>query len=429
VIERAAAINPATLANPVVPEGRLTQLHGQYPSALGDHTHIGIDLAPPATTEGCAAQETEIHAFADGSVDDVTVDPGWSGVTGNAVMLKHEAAGDVVFYTTYLHMSKAPAVEENAAVKRGEVIGYVGKTGKAIGCHVHFEIKLKSEWGGRWQVGDQEARENIYGLGDVRLGARRENWENFGSNWIDPVWLFCKYPTGMRKGDPLAGDCEPLRMEQYPAGAPLAMLVKGDLVAVNDEDINLWATVDPRAGKLKQEVKGARGVIACGPGYEHCSPIFDTDSGRWYWRVRFESSQEGWIAEEYLDMVLAVADGCGCTFFDARDYPPKSHEESLRYLFESDDTCKVRMHIGREQLELRAKGRYVDEATGLGDASCRAYPEYVGPEIEVTVEFGEDTYRCGPDSAECEVTGYQPTITLKSPKQQISLRAVGGCGC
>ena len=429
VPHRAEAVNRANIPNPVVAEGRITQLHGQYPSALGDHTHIGIDLAPPATAADCVAQETEVRAFADGSVEDVSLDPGWSGVTGNAVMLKHEAADDVVFYTTYLHMSKAPEVEKGETIERGDVIGYVGKTGKAIGCHLHFEIKLKPEWGGRWQEGDDKARDNIYGLGDVRLGTRRVNWERFGDNWIDPVWLFCRYPSGMGKGDPLVGDCESLRMDQYPAGVPLGMFAKGDLIAINDDGVNVWTTVDPRTGKLNQEKKGAHGLVVCEPGYDHCSPIFDAESGRWYWRVRFESGQEGWIAEEYLDMVLAVAGGCGCTFYDARDYPPKSQEASLRYLFESDETCKVRMHIEGDEVELRAKGRYVDADTGRGDASCRAYPEYVGPEIEVTVEFGEDTYRCPPDSAECEVTEYQPTFTVTTREQQISLRAIGGCGC
>lgn len=78
-----------------------------------------------------AAYGTPILAATDGKV----IAAGWAGGYGNQVRLAH--AGGLV--TTYSHMSRI-AAEPGAAVRQGQVIGYVGATGLATGPHLHYEI-------------------------------------------------------------------------------------------------------------------------------------------------------------------------------------------------------------------------------------------------------------------------------------------------
>ncbi len=59
----------------------------------------------------------------------------WSGAYGNLVTLEHGFG----IRTRYGHMSRF-AVEPGQTVKRGDVIGYVGSTGRTTGAHVHYEL-------------------------------------------------------------------------------------------------------------------------------------------------------------------------------------------------------------------------------------------------------------------------------------------------
>jgi murein DD-endopeptidase MepM/ murein hydrolase activator NlpD len=93
--------------------------------------HFGVDIAAP---EG-----RPIHAPADGTV--ALAEPDFY-LTGGTTVLDH---GHGVF-TMYLHQS-ALDVKLNQAVKRGDVIGQVGKKGRATGPHLHwgmnwFQVKL-----------------------------------------------------------------------------------------------------------------------------------------------------------------------------------------------------------------------------------------------------------------------------------------------
>ena len=46
--------------------------------------------------------------------------------------------------THYLHLSKF-LVKSGQKVKRGDVIGLVGKTGKALGPHLHYEVRINNK--------------------------------------------------------------------------------------------------------------------------------------------------------------------------------------------------------------------------------------------------------------------------------------------
>jgi murein DD-endopeptidase MepM/ murein hydrolase activator NlpD len=59
---------------------------------------------------------------------------------GNTVGIDH---GQGVL-TMYLHLSKF-ATTEGAAIKQGDVIGYVGSTGRSTGPHLHWSLYVNSE--------------------------------------------------------------------------------------------------------------------------------------------------------------------------------------------------------------------------------------------------------------------------------------------
>ena len=85
--------------------------------------HAGMDFR--------AGYGTPIVAVTDGTVSGA----GRMGGCGNAVRLSH--GGDL--QTRYCHMSRM-AVRGGQAVRRGQVIGYVGSTGLSTGAHLHYEM-------------------------------------------------------------------------------------------------------------------------------------------------------------------------------------------------------------------------------------------------------------------------------------------------
>ena len=87
--------------------------------------HRGTDFAAP--------MGTPIMASGDGVVKKA----GWCGGGGNCVVLKHNST----YQTVYAHMSKfAKGVRKGLRVKQGQIIGYVGSTGKSTGPHLHYEV-------------------------------------------------------------------------------------------------------------------------------------------------------------------------------------------------------------------------------------------------------------------------------------------------
>lgn len=86
--------------------------------------HDGIDIGAP---EG-----TPIHAAASGEAIFSGVQRGY----GNLIILRHEGG----WVTIYAHNRKN-LVREGERVREGQVIGEVGRTGRATGPHVHFEVR------------------------------------------------------------------------------------------------------------------------------------------------------------------------------------------------------------------------------------------------------------------------------------------------
>jgi len=88
--------------------------------------HEGVDIA--------GRFGTPIVASADGEVAKVTWD---RGGYGHFVLLDH---GDTV-ETLYGHLAQV-IVEPGDAVRRGDVIAYMGSTGRSTGPHVHYEVRV-----------------------------------------------------------------------------------------------------------------------------------------------------------------------------------------------------------------------------------------------------------------------------------------------
>ncbi len=94
----------------------------------GLHGYNGVDLA--------SAYGAPIYSAAAGEVIISRAGGGWNGGYGNYVVVKHDNGTQ----TLYAHLS-SNAVAVGDAVSQGDVLGYMGATGKATGTHLHFEIR------------------------------------------------------------------------------------------------------------------------------------------------------------------------------------------------------------------------------------------------------------------------------------------------
>ena len=87
--------------------------------------HRGTDFAAPSGTP--------IMASGSGVIKKAR----WCGGGGNCIKIKHNSA----YETIYAHMkSFARGIKEGLRVKQGQIIGYVGSTGKSTGPHLHYEV-------------------------------------------------------------------------------------------------------------------------------------------------------------------------------------------------------------------------------------------------------------------------------------------------
>ena len=92
--------------------------------------HKGTDFAAP--------MGTPIMASGSGIVKKA----GWCGGGGNCVVIKHNST----YQTIYAHMSKfSKGIRNGVRVKQGQIIGYVGSTGKSTGPHLHYEVLINGK--------------------------------------------------------------------------------------------------------------------------------------------------------------------------------------------------------------------------------------------------------------------------------------------
>jgi len=107
-------------------EGWLTSAYGSRidPFTGKKAFHYGLDIA--------SSFGNPVVATADGFISNIKREK----IGGNTIIISHGGG----FTTVYCHLSKF-AVKVGQKVKRWDVIGYVGQTGKALGPHVHYEVR------------------------------------------------------------------------------------------------------------------------------------------------------------------------------------------------------------------------------------------------------------------------------------------------
>lgn len=99
----------------------------RYIETQGIHGYNGVDLGAPSGTPIMASAAGEVV---------VAKASGYNGGYGAYVVIQHGNGSQ----TLYAHMSKV-ATSGGSFVEQGEVIGYVGSTGRSTGAHLHFEIR------------------------------------------------------------------------------------------------------------------------------------------------------------------------------------------------------------------------------------------------------------------------------------------------
>lgn len=111
---------------------RLSSSFGKRKHPILGYTklHTGTDFAAPPGTP--------IYAAGDGTIEMA----GWKGGYGKYVQIRHNSE----YSTAYAHMKAFKSgITKGSRVRQGDVIGYVGTTGRSTGPHLHFEMILRGQ--------------------------------------------------------------------------------------------------------------------------------------------------------------------------------------------------------------------------------------------------------------------------------------------
>ncbi|MGB1614403.1 MAG: M23 family metallopeptidase, partial [Candidatus Puniceispirillaceae bacterium] len=101
----------------------------RHPTKGYNAMHRGVDFAVP--------KGTPILAAGSGHIDMA----GWNGSYGKYIRIRHNSTYD----TAYAHLSGfAAGIRRGTAIEQGQVIGYVGSTGRSTGPHLHYEIMVNN---------------------------------------------------------------------------------------------------------------------------------------------------------------------------------------------------------------------------------------------------------------------------------------------
>lgn len=124
--EKGQSAKKALMRTPI-DGARLSSSFGKRKHPILGYTklHTGTDFAAP--------RGTPIYAAGDGSIDTA----GWNGGYGKYVRIRHNSE----YSTAYAHMKAIKrGIGKGKRVRQGDIIGYVGSTGRSTGPHLHYEI-------------------------------------------------------------------------------------------------------------------------------------------------------------------------------------------------------------------------------------------------------------------------------------------------
>jgi murein DD-endopeptidase MepM/ murein hydrolase activator NlpD len=141
--------------------------------------HLGVDYA--------ARSGTPVYAAGSGRV----VHASRLGAYGNLIKLRHEDG----FETRYAHLkSIRKGVRNGASVKKGQIIGYVGTTGRSTGPHLHFELRKRGNPINPLKV-VQVATKKLQGKEYKAFLALKKNYEQSIAKHVKDETPFVKLPA------------------------------------------------------------------------------------------------------------------------------------------------------------------------------------------------------------------------------------------
>ncbi|MDA9996040.1 peptidoglycan DD-metalloendopeptidase family protein [Candidatus Pelagibacter sp.] len=129
--ENGKSVEKALMKTPIN-GARLSSAFGmrKHPIDGFNKMHRGTDFAAP--------MGTPIMASGSGLITRAR----WCGGGGNCIKIKHNST----YETIYAHMKNfARGIKEGTRVKQGQIIGYVGSTGKSTGPHLHYEVVVNGK--------------------------------------------------------------------------------------------------------------------------------------------------------------------------------------------------------------------------------------------------------------------------------------------
>ena len=129
--ENGKSVEKALMKTPIN-GARLSSAFGmrKHPIDGFNKMHRGTDFAAP--------MGTPIMASGSGLITRAR----WCGGGGNCIKIKHNST----YETIYAHMKNfARGIKEGIRVKQGQIIGYVGSTGKSTGPHLHYEVVVNGK--------------------------------------------------------------------------------------------------------------------------------------------------------------------------------------------------------------------------------------------------------------------------------------------
>jgi murein DD-endopeptidase MepM/ murein hydrolase activator NlpD len=134
LVNQPGLVNNQGWTNPLGDTKSVTVSGGQYGASRDYGAHQGRDLAAPAGTP--------VRAVLDGRIEQ----SGYSGSNGGMrVSVLHDAKTGLL--TKYMHLAPEGMPALGRQIKRGDIIGYIGKTGlkttgRGSGDHLHFEVQV-----------------------------------------------------------------------------------------------------------------------------------------------------------------------------------------------------------------------------------------------------------------------------------------------
>jgi len=129
--ENGKSVEKALMKTPIN-GARLSSAFGmrKHPIDGFNKMHRGTDFAAP--------MGTPIMASGSGLITRAR----WCGGGGNCIKIKHNST----YETIYAHMKNfARGIKKGIRVKQGQIIGYVGSTGKSTGPHLHYEVVVNGK--------------------------------------------------------------------------------------------------------------------------------------------------------------------------------------------------------------------------------------------------------------------------------------------